>query len=103
MGKKAEIRRCPTLLKDRQKYESLWNKVKDAENGGVAKSLKNTVLSKNLSSKKRIEESFGMLERNAVDLKIIRGLCANGIPFNVLRNPQFNEMLHAIKKAPDGY
>ncbi|KAF5800582.1 putative HAT dimerization domain, ribonuclease H-like superfamily [Helianthus annuus] len=44
-----------------------------------------------------------MLERNEVDLKIIRGLCANGIPFNVLRNPQFLEMVSAIKKAPDGY
>ncbi|KAJ0472306.1 hypothetical protein HanHA89_Chr15g0605551 [Helianthus annuus] len=44
-----------------------------------------------------------MLERNEVDLKIIHGLCANGIPFNILRNPQFIEMVSAIKKAPDGY
>ncbi|XP_052622385.1 uncharacterized protein LOC128127744 [Lactuca sativa] len=36
-------------------------------------------------------------------MKILRGLCANGIPFNVLRNPQFIEMIQAIKKAPEGY
>ncbi|GKC11047.1 putative hAT dimerization domain, ribonuclease H-like superfamily protein [Tanacetum coccineum] len=33
----------------------------------------------------------------------MRGLCANGIPFNVLRNPQFQEMVVAINKAPAGY
>lgn len=44
-----------------------------------------------------------MLERKAVDLKITRGLCANRIPFNVLRNPQYIEMINAIKHAPDSY
>ncbi|XP_022032814.1 uncharacterized protein LOC110933922 [Helianthus annuus] len=88
---------------DQEKLKRLLNKVKEAESGGVSKSLKNSVLSKNSSLKKRLEESFAMLERNEVDLKIIRGLCANGIPFNVLRNPQFTEMVSAIKKAPDGY
>ncbi|KAF2300455.1 hypothetical protein GH714_013512 [Hevea brasiliensis] len=33
----------------------------------------------------------------------MRGLCANGIPFNVLRNPQFCEMITAINNAPKGY
>ncbi|XP_022003418.2 uncharacterized protein LOC110900866 [Helianthus annuus] len=102
-GKKADIKRCSVLLRDQEKLKRLLNKVKEAESGGVSKSLKNSVLSKNSSSKKRLEESFAMLERNEVDLKIIRGLCANGIPFNVLRNPQFLEMVSAIKKAPDGY
>ncbi|KAJ9535508.1 LOW QUALITY PROTEIN: hypothetical protein OSB04_un001364 [Centaurea solstitialis] len=41
------------------------------------------------------------MERTAVDLKIVKGLCANGIPFNVLRSPHFIEMCN--KKAPDGY
>ncbi|KAJ9560251.1 hypothetical protein OSB04_005411 [Centaurea solstitialis] len=103
VGERPNIKRCPKVLEDRQLYERIWSKVKEVENGGVAKSLKNSVLSKNLSSKKRLEESFKMLERNAVDMKIIRGLCANGIPFNVLRNPHFIEMVHAIKKAPNGY
>ena len=33
----------------------------------------------------------------------MRGLCANGIPFNVLRNPQFVEMVTTINRAPQGY
>ncbi|KAJ9564787.1 hypothetical protein OSB04_000753 [Centaurea solstitialis] len=103
VGTKAGIRRCETLLRDREKHEKLWRKVQDAENIGVSKALKNSVLSKNASSKKRIEESFAIMERHAVDMKIVRGLCANGIPFNVLRNPQFVEMVNAIKRAPDGY
>ncbi|KAL7595929.1 hypothetical protein Lser_V15G28975 [Lactuca serriola] len=43
------------------------------------------------------------MERSAVDLKIVRALCANGIPFNVLRNPQFCDMVNALRKAPEGY
>ncbi|GKF83565.1 hypothetical protein Tco_0245221, partial [Tanacetum coccineum] len=71
---------------------------------GVSKSLKTSVVLKKPScSKKPIEESFGVMERSMVDLKIMTGLCANGIPFNVLRNPHFQEMVSAINKAPDGY
>lgn len=44
-----------------------------------------------------------MMERNTVDMKIMRALCANGIPFNVLRNPQFQEMITAINRAPAIY
>ncbi|KAL4558645.1 hypothetical protein LXL04_036846 [Taraxacum kok-saghyz] len=50
-----------------------------------------------------IATSSGKVKADEVDMKIIRGLCANGIPFNVLRNPQFLEMIQAIQKAPDGY
>ncbi|GAB2234751.1 hypothetical protein Droror1_Dr00004016 [Drosera rotundifolia] len=41
--------------------------------------------------------------RDMVDMQIMRGLCANGIPFNVLRNPQFCEMVKAINKASKDY
>lgn len=85
---------------DREKSESLLNKVKETENIGVSKSLKSLVLPKKHPQRK---ESFGILERNAVDMEIIQGLCANRIPFNVLRNPQFLEMVNVIKKAPDWY
>ncbi|GJX36114.1 putative ribonuclease H-like domain-containing protein [Tanacetum coccineum] len=107
-GKKADIKRCPAILADREKYIKLLNKVQNAEKAGVSKSLKNSVISKkhnscSSSSKKPLEQSFGLMERHAVDLKIMRGLCANGIPFNVLRNPQFHEMVSAINKAPPGY
>ena len=46
---------------------------------------------------------FKIMDKNSVDMKVMRGLCANGIPFNVLRNPQFHEMISAINnghKAP---
>ncbi|GKA08103.1 hypothetical protein Tco_0687434 [Tanacetum coccineum] len=84
----------------------LRRKVSNAEQVGVSKALKNSVISKKqsiFSTKKPIEQSFGTMERNSFDLKIMRGLCANGIPFNVLRNPQFQEMVVAINKAPAGY
>lgn len=44
-----------------------------------------------------------MIEWSMVDSKIMRGLCANGILFNVLRNPQFHEMVTVINSAPVGY
>ncbi|KAL4566504.1 hypothetical protein LXL04_030620 [Taraxacum kok-saghyz] len=100
----SEIRRCSVLGKNNPYYETLYNRVKEAEKNGVtSKSLKNSVLLKNTCCKRKIKDAFKMLERDEVDMKIIRGLCANGIPFNVLRNPQFLEMIQAIQKAPDGY
>lgn len=105
VGKPAGIKRCMALLKDRVKYESLLKKVKIAEQAGVSRSLKNSVINKKQisNSKKPLEDSFGVLERNIVDMKVMKGLCANGIPFNVLRNPQFQEMVTGINRAPAGY
>ncbi|GJV08250.1 hypothetical protein Tco_1345906 [Tanacetum coccineum] len=77
-GKKAEIRRCGAIIKDREKYEELRRKVSNAEQVGVSKALKNSVICKKqsiFSTKKSIEQSFGTMERNSVDLKIMRGLC----------------------------
>ncbi|PWA84463.1 hypothetical protein CTI12_AA159360 [Artemisia annua] len=92
------------IFLDHEKYHKVFNKVKEAENVGVSKSSKTYVILKKPScSKKPIEESFGIMERSMVDLKIMRGLCENGIPLNVLRNPHFQEMVSAINKAPDGY
>jgi len=50
-----------------------------------------------------VADAFGMIERDAVDMAIMRCLCANGIPFNVLRSPQWSEMVAAINKGPKGY
>ncbi|KAJ7950490.1 DUF659 domain-containing protein [Quillaja saponaria] len=41
--------------------------------------------------------------RDMVDLKVMKGLCANGILFNVLRNPQLCEMVSGINRGPEGY
>ncbi|KAK8649275.1 hypothetical protein V6N13_130005 [Hibiscus sabdariffa] len=43
------------------------------------------------------------LMREAVDLKIMRCLCANAIAFNCLRSPQWHEMVQAINQTPKGY
>ncbi|KAK8481028.1 hypothetical protein V6N13_092896 [Hibiscus sabdariffa] len=42
-------------------------------------------------------------DAEAVDLKIMRCLCANAIAFNCLRSPQWHEMVQAINQAPKGY
>ncbi|KAJ9552614.1 hypothetical protein OSB04_016659 [Centaurea solstitialis] len=52
---------------------------------------------------KPLEEAFGIMERIMVDLKFVKGSCANGIPFYVLQNPHFIELVSAIKNATDGY
>lgn len=50
--------------------------------------------------------SVGTLQRDSsvqdkedIDSKVIRCLCANGIPFNVLRSPYWVEMVSAISKS----
>jgi hypothetical protein len=52
---------------------------------------------------KPLEKAFAGMERDAVDVQIMMFLCANGIPFNVLRSPQYYEMVAAIQKATKGY
>ncbi|KAL4569591.1 hypothetical protein LXL04_025232 [Taraxacum kok-saghyz] len=105
IGKKGDIKRCRSVLKDPTNYRRLQDRVKEAEKVGVSKSLKTSIVTKKKTviSKKPIEESFSVMERSMVDLKIVFALSTNGIPFNVLRNPHFREMISAIKKAPEGY
>ena len=71
----------------------------------MSSSLKNSKLSRPPIQKKRgpLEESFALMDRQAVDSLIVKAFCANGIPFNVLRNPQFCEMVVGINKGPKGY
>jgi len=52
---------------------------------------------------KPLEDVFQLTRKDVVDMKIMRGLCENGIPFNVLRNPQFVEMVTAINNGPKCY
>jgi hypothetical protein len=46
-----------------------------------------------------LEDAFGMVKRDGVDLKIMQFIAVNGIPFNVLRSPQYYEMVYAIKQV----
>lgn len=50
-----------------------------------------------------IQDAFKTMDRDMVDIKVMRGLCANAISFNVLRNPQFHEMVTTINNNPKGY
>ncbi|KAK8670886.1 hypothetical protein V6N13_037499 [Hibiscus sabdariffa] len=43
------------------------------------------------------------MERHRVDILIIGALCANDIPVNVLRNPDFLIMLNGVNQAPKHY
>jgi hypothetical protein len=104
-GKKSGIQRCPTMITDREAYAKLIKRVREAEKSGVTSSLKSSTITKREkgSCSKPLEDVFQVMGRDAVDMKIMRALCANGIPFNVLRNPQFVEMVTAINSGPKGY
>ncbi|XP_072955087.1 uncharacterized protein [Typha angustifolia] len=44
------------------------------------------------------DKDYSTQDREDVDSKVIRCLCANGIPFSVLRSPYWEEMVSAISK-----
>ncbi|KAL9689223.1 hypothetical protein QQ045_033657 [Rhodiola kirilowii] len=105
--KKAEIKRCAKLLKDRTKLQRLRKKVEGAESLGVSPSLTKSTINSNHGklafSSNPIAASFATVERHQVDVIIVRALCANGIPFNVLRNSDFINMLKVVNRAPKDY
>ena len=86
---------------------ALRRRVEEVGKTGISSSLKTSTITKKQSmgvaAMKPIQAAFNVMEREMVDLKIMRGLCANGIPFNVLRNPQFVEMVTSINQAPKDY
>lgn len=41
--------------------------------------------------------------KDMMDMLIMKGLCANDIPFNVLSNPEFCEMIRVINGGPNCY
>ncbi|KAM0907913.1 hypothetical protein ACQ4PT_015792 [Festuca glaucescens] len=91
-GKPPQIGRC-SVANDRAKYKKIYDKYHKAEKGQPSGSVPT----------KPLEKAFAGMERDAVDVQIMMFLCANGIPFNVLRSPQYYEMVAAIQKAPKGY
>ncbi|KAF2290351.1 hypothetical protein GH714_011875 [Hevea brasiliensis] len=94
-------------MKDRVRYDKVRRIVEEAEKSGVSSSLKNSTISTKpkpiIVKANPIASAFNVMERDIMDLKVMRVLCANGIPFNVLQNPQFCEMVIAINNAPKGY
>ncbi|XP_074299373.1 uncharacterized protein LOC141630454 [Silene latifolia] len=82
--------------------------VEQAKSSGGSQSLtkstiKNSNVGKSGTQKNPIAESFRTVERQQLDVLIVRALCANGIPFNVLRNPDFTNMIKALSNAPSDY
>jgi hypothetical protein len=93
-GKKAQIACCISLQNDPTKSKALREKVKEADNKGSTGGT---------SAPNPLVKSFGVAQRESVDMAITKFLCANGIPFNVLRSPQFSEMVMAIRNGPKDY
>ncbi|KAL8146534.1 hypothetical protein AgCh_004314 [Apium graveolens] len=105
VGVKAEIARCTVMLTNRTLLQQLKKKVEVAEKTGISPSLTRSTVNNKLTgiSNNPIEKAFGAIERHDVDIAIVRFLCANGIPFNVLRSPEMALMTNAIKNAPKDY
>ena len=96
--KKAQIARCVSLQNDPVKSKTLREKVKEADKkGDYARSTTGT------SAPNPLAKSFGFAQRESVDMEVTKFLCANGIPFNVLRSPQFSQMVMAIRNGPKDY
>lgn len=105
VGKKAEIGRCTVMLSNRVLLQSIRKKVEEAELTGISPSLSKSTIKNKLpgTSNTPIGDAFGIVERNEVDKSVVRFLCANGIPFNVLRSPEFTNMAKALNHAPKDY
>lgn len=105
VGVKAEIGRCTTMLANRTLLQQLRKKVEDAEHTGISPSLTRSIVHSKIpaTSKNPIEKAFGAVERHDVDIAIVRFLCANGVPFNVLRSPEMALMTRGINNAPKDY
>ena len=103
-GKKAGIQRCKELMRDRGLHDRIKATVMHFEKEGISLSLKNSTLTKKHAPapSRPLQEAFNLMEKETVDLKLIRGLCSAGIPFNALRNPEFVDMLVGVNKAPKG-
>jgi hypothetical protein len=97
-GKKVQIARCMSLQNDPNKSKALREKVKEADSKGChMRSTSGT------STPNSLAKSFGVAQRESVDIEITKFLCANSIPFNVSRCPQFSKMVMAIKNGPKDY
>ncbi|XP_021722654.1 uncharacterized protein LOC110690135 [Chenopodium quinoa] len=105
VGKKPKIGRCTVMLSNRVLLQSIRKKVEEVELTGISPSLSKSTIKNKVpgTNKTPIEDAFGMVERNEVDKAIVRFLCANGIPFNVLRSPEFSYMTKALTHAPKDY
>ncbi|KAK9666570.1 hypothetical protein RND81_14G194700 [Saponaria officinalis] len=107
-GQKSDIARCTTMLTNRSKLERIKAMVEEAESNGGSQSLtKSTMANSNVrksgTQRNVIAESFRTVERRQLDVLVVQALCANGIPFNVLRNPDFINMMVGLSRGSTDY
>ncbi|XP_063949950.1 uncharacterized protein LOC135152782 [Daucus carota subsp. sativus] len=70
--------------------------VGDTEEKGISPSLTSSTINNSMRASpngKSIEDSFCLMQRHSVDLLVEMTIYANGIPFNVLRSPDFIAMV----------
>jgi len=88
-------------------YEKkIRKRVQEVEESCLAPSLKSSTIKKKekeMFSKKPLEDAFQLFERDEVDMKVMRGLWADEIPFNVMRKPRSVKMVRPISNGPKGY
>ena len=65
-------------MSDGATYERVEQKVHEAEKKSTLKNLTLTKWQVSLSGP--IEDAFKMIDRDMVDMRVMKGLCANGIP-----------------------
>ena len=79
------------MLTNHDLNKRLRIKVQNTGKFGVSSSLKNSTHTRRKAPfAKTIEGSFELMNRDVADVKVVKALCANGIPFSVLRNPERN-------------
>ncbi|KAH7655091.1 Ribonuclease H-like protein [Dioscorea alata] len=112
-GESKGIGYCAVVKGDKNLQMLLQREVEQAESSPSSAPLKKSKLTASfgmtsngpslaLSYVGPSEKDYQMHDGNDVDSKVMRCLCANGIPFSVLRSPYWDEMITAINRTP-GY
>ncbi|KAL9232960.1 hypothetical protein vseg_008013 [Gypsophila vaccaria] len=95
------------MLSNKTEFQQIKSRVEEVECDGNCQLLKKSTIQnsklRNPTQKNDIAYSFGTIERYQLDVLVVRALCANGIPFNVLRNPEWIAMMRGISHGPSDY
>ncbi|KAL2897839.1 Toll-like receptor 4, partial [Bienertia sinuspersici] len=76
-GKKPDIQRCQKMTTDQEAYRRLRNKVQQIEEAGTSSYLRSSNLTaRDMPKPNTIVDAFATMDREAVDMKIMRFLCA---------------------------
>ncbi|KAJ0976328.1 hypothetical protein J5N97_018293 [Dioscorea zingiberensis] len=112
-GESKGIGYCSVVKADKNLQMLLQREVEQAESSPSSAPLKKSKLTASFGMSSNgpslalsyigpSEKDYQMHDGDDVDSKVMRFLCANGIPFNVLRSPYWEEMITTISRTP-GY